>query len=637
MSSSSAEETGSPQSQAQPESIPLPSTPISPSSHLQIPTHSSPTRKTHASTSSSGSAGSSSVKNTNKSGPQPLSLSPPLPIGSSQLASVAAVAPFAHQSDLPSIAARRANTNNTPGMMKSGGRELLLPIGVRSRSGSGVSSDISASPTSPTRLRNSLDKVLRRDGAMADGISVSPSSAMRLSPVSPRQARFAQNLTERERDNVIHTGEGSSYPPRSPHSIRSRHSAQSLGPPSPSRSAAGMGPSSASPIRSEHFPSHPQSPESKQIMKQSSAASLTPSMAIQPRQTPSKYPFSPQPPQDTQVFVPQISEKTGKPKRKFEGYPSKNRFFLNGRILTGGDTPIPFIMSIILVLGVSGTWFGTTAVWWWHNESPAVAIVGAYMCLVTISSMMATAFRDPGIIPRDLDPEPPYAASSPSDGSPKIPLPREIRIRDGIIRNKYCVTCRTYRSPRASHCKTCDNCVDGCDHHCQWVNNCVGRRNYTSFITFVVVACLTLALVIVTAGIHLFEITRQDHTSFGNALHIAAGSAVVFSIGIVVIWPLLSLLGYHIRLLILNITTIEQLRNNYEKQLAEGPPQPIYNPFSYGKWYRNVAYLLCRPEGFTWIEASAVKMDDRRQINPAAYEDWEMVDHEETMSMPSKA
>ena len=37
---------------------------------------------------------------------------------------------------------------------------------------------------------------------------------------------------------------------------------------------------------------------------------------------------------------------------------------------------------------------------------------------------------------------------------------------------------------RVSRCVQCDNCVDGCDHHCQWVNNCVGKRNYTTFITF---------------------------------------------------------------------------------------------------------------------------------------------------------
>lgn len=67
--------------------------------------------------------------------------------------------------------------------------------------------------------------------------------------------------------------------------------------------------------------------------------------------------------------------------------------------------------------------------------------------------------------------------------------------------------------------------------------------------------------------------------------------------------------------------------------MSEGPPQPMYNPFSYGKWYRNVGYLLCRPSGFTWLEASAVKVDDRRQINPGTYDDWELVDRDETASM----
>lgn len=38
-------------------------------------------------------------------------------------------------------------------------------------------------------------------------------------------------------------------------------------------------------------------------------------------------------------------------------------------------------------------------------------------------------------MPRDLDPDPPYSAFSPSDGSPKIPLPREVRIRDGVFVN----------------------------------------------------------------------------------------------------------------------------------------------------------------------------------------------------------
>ena len=76
--------------------------------------------------------------------------------------------------------------------------------------------------------------------------------------------------------------------------------------------------------------------------------------------------------------------------RKYQLHPSRNRFFLGGRILTGGDSPWAFIASLILVLVVSGLYFGTTCVWWWTNESPAVAAVGAYMCLLTISSMLAT-------------------------------------------------------------------------------------------------------------------------------------------------------------------------------------------------------------------------------------------------------
>lgn len=314
--------------------------------------------------------------------------------------------------------------------------------------------------------------------------------------------------------------------------------------------------------------------------------------------------------------TPRIDEKTGKKLRNYQLHPSRNRFFLGGRILTGGDTPWAFIASLTVVLGITGVWFSTTCVWWWLNESPAVAGVGAYMCLLTISSMFATAFRDPGILPRNLDPDPP-TASTDSDESVRQPLPRDLKVRAGTVRVKYCPTCRTYRPPRSSHCKMCDNCVDGCDHHCQWVNNCVGRRNYTTFFCFLTSCVVTLILVICTTAIHLWLLTTRKYgLSFHQALATAdgVGSAVAFMISILVVWPVGALFLYHARLLFLNVTTIEQIRNQAHKSLAPGEAPP--NPFSHGSWRRNLVYVLCRPAGFSWLDFAAVATEDRREVNP---------------------
>ncbi|TBU49146.1 DHHC palmitoyltransferase-domain-containing protein [Dichomitus squalens] len=315
--------------------------------------------------------------------------------------------------------------------------------------------------------------------------------------------------------------------------------------------------------------------------------------------------------------TPILDEKTGKPMRRYQLHPSRNRFLLGGRILTGGDSPWAFIGALTLVLTIAGVYFGTTCVWWWNNESPAVAAVGAYMCLLTISSMFATAFRDPGILPRNLDPEPPYPASSSSDGSLRQPLPRDLKVRAGIVRTKYCPTCMTYRPPRSSHCKMCDNCVDGCDHHCQWVNNCVGRRNYTVFFTFLFSGVMTLVLVITTTALHLYLVAHKFHLGFRHAIATSEGigSAIAFSLSILVIWPVMALLSYHLRLLLLNVTTIEQIRNQAHKTLLpEGPAPP--NPFSHGSWRKNLVYMLCRPTGYSWLDARAVATEDKREVNP---------------------
>ncbi|KAF7440631.1 Eukaryotic peptide chain release factor GTP-binding subunit [Pleurotus ostreatus] len=339
--------------------------------------------------------------------------------------------------------------------------------------------------------------------------------------------------------------------------------------------------------------------------------SFNPSPSISP--DPSFFPIPPQ--RDPPLYdTPILDPVSGKPSRNYQRHPSRNRFFLRGRLLTGGDSPWAFVASFTLLLTVGGVWLGTTCVYWWQNQSPALAAVGIYLTLVSITTMLSTAFTDPGILPRNLDLDPPYPATSPSDGGVRAPMPRDLKVRSDVVRVKYCPTCKIYRPPRSSHCKMCDNCVDGCDHHCQWVNNCVGRRNYTSFFALLLSATLTLILIIVTSALHLWWLTQREHLDFRHALNRGAGSAVVFCLSIAIIWPVAALLSYHLRLLLLNITTIEQIRNQAHKTLVPDVAPP--NPFTHGSWRRNFVAILCRPAGYSWLNGPGIATEDKRDINP---------------------
>jgi len=100
-----------------------------------------------------------------------------------------------------------------------------------------------------------------------------------------------------------------------------------------------------------------------------------------PPTTKSEYPLS---------SVPMKRDKSSRYVRNYERIGSSNRWFLRGYVLMGGAKPWAFMASLALVFGIAGVWMGTTSVWWWHNKSPAVAAVGVYMCLLTISLMLST-------------------------------------------------------------------------------------------------------------------------------------------------------------------------------------------------------------------------------------------------------
>ncbi|KAJ7271926.1 DHHC palmitoyltransferase-domain-containing protein [Mycena haematopus] len=418
--------------------------------------------------------------------------------------------------------------------------------------------------------------------------------------------------------------------------LRDRSASGSAGPLSPPRSATGRlvrnslervfslrrgmsfdslrKPAGAHP--SQMFDLAPASPYKPSDFPSSASAPHTPSASP----APSLFSAAPPPPGPPRDAMPVLDPITHKPMRNYQLHPSRNRFFLHGRIMTGGDSPWAFIASLTVLLTITGVWFGTTAVWWWKHRSPAVAVICAYMALITLSSLLAAATRDPGILPRNLDPDPPYPATSPSDGGMRAPMPRDLKVRADVVRVKYCPTCKTYRPPRSSHCKMCDNCVDACDHHCQWVNNCIGRRNYTIFFVLLLSATLSVILMIITAALHLYYLTLSfppgtPHTkAFQHALSHGAGSALVFCLGLALIWPVGALLSYHMRLLLLNVTTIEQIRATAHKSLVPGPAPP--NPFSHGTCRKNLMQVLCRPVGYSWLDAAGDATQDGREVNP---------------------
>ena len=112
---------------------------------------------------------------------------------------------------------------------------------------------------------------------------------------------------------------------------------------------------------------------------------------------------------------------------------------------------------------------------------------------------------------------------------------------------------------------------------------------------------ITLVLVICTTALHLHLLAHKPDMNFRRAIASpqGIGSAVAFSLSIVVIWPVTALLSYHLRvsppilrlcqmglrlamggligqLLLLNVTTIEQVRAPALSH--DGPPRRSPRP-----------------------------------------------------------
>ncbi|KAM0754656.1 hypothetical protein T439DRAFT_377104 [Meredithblackwellia eburnea MCA 4105] len=318
---------------------------------------------------------------------------------------------------------------------------------------------------------------------------------------------------------------------------------------------------------------------------------------------------------------PVLSPKTGAKLRNYALHEGSNRFFLAGRLLTSGDNPTPFLLSLSLAVGLPVLFFVFNARFLWESQlgagGKASVVVFAYLVAVMITSMCRTAWTDPGILPRGLDKVPERKwVDDRGDGQPGWKAePRFLRVGEGVVASKWCETCGTYRPPRTSHCRLCDNCVYHTDHHCTFLNNCIGRRNYTSFIAFLISAILCSIYAIAFSAWH------ASNQWSSNLRWDTIGSIVVAVLAFALLCPIFGLFGYHCKLLWENRTTIEMLRPKLDRSGAINPVtgKPIDNMFSLSSPFANVVSLLCRPMDVpSWIEPHRYAEKDGRTSFSAA-------------------
>ncbi|KAK5991187.1 Palmitoyltransferase ERF2 [Cladobotryum mycophilum] len=320
----------------------------------------------------------------------------------------------------------------------------------------------------------------------------------------------------------------------------------------------------------------------------------------------------------------------GKPKLKITPtptqHPSKGKvyeyfegntvFFFGGRWQNTRQRPINVATGLFVVIPCV-LFFIFEASWLWHNISPALPIIFAYLAYICFSSFIHASISDPGLTNVDSSSKPPPIPPLAGDGDLlRVDPPTNdwtlIKSAEPTaaameVPVKHCRTCNIWRPPRAHHCRLCDNCVETHDHHCVWLNNCVGKRNYRYFFTFVSSATLLSAYLIGTSLAQLIVYMKREDISFGKSMDHFRGTFALVIIGFLAFCYPAALMGYHIFLMSRGETTREFM-NSHKFAKKER-----YRAFSQGSVWRNLLAVLCRPRSPTYYRfKTKYKYGDQR-------------------------
>ncbi|XP_070702607.1 palmitoyltransferase ZDHHC18-B [Pempheris klunzingeri] len=287
------------------------------------------------------------------------------------------------------------------------------------------------------------------------------------------------------------------------------------------------------------------------------------------------------------------SEEPKGPRRKWEVFPGKNRFYCDGRIIVARQSGVlPLTLGLILV--TSGLFFIFDCPFLVKHLTSCIPVIGGGLFVFVVITLLQTSFTDPGILPR-ATPDEAADIEKQIDNTGNTsyrppPRTKEVLINQQVVKLKYCFTCKMFRPPRTSHCSLCDNCVERFDHHCPWVGNCVGKRNYRFFYTFIVSLSFLTAFIFGCVTTHL-ALRAQGGKGLVFALQESPGSAVELVICFFSVWSILGLSGFHTYLVASNLTTNEDIKGSWSGKSGED----VTNPYSHRNIFINCCTVLCGP------------------------------------------
>ncbi|CAB1446497.1 unnamed protein product [Pleuronectes platessa] len=320
---------------------------------------------------------------------------------------------------------------------------------------------------------------------------------------------------------------------------------------------------------------------------------------IDPRALPTPTPTPPHPHQGSVM-----AEEPRRPRRKWEVFPGKNRFYCEGRIVAARQSGVlPLTLGLILV--TSGLFFTFDCPFLVKHLTSCIPAIGGVLFVFVVITLLQTSFSDPGIMPRatpdeatDIEKQIDNTGNTSHRPPPRT---KEVVINQQVVKLKYCFTCKMFRPPRTSHCSLCDNCVERFDHHCPWVGNCVGKRNYRFFYTFIVSLSFLTSFIFGCVTTHL-ALRAQGGKGLVFALQESPGRYPLltnviydFLMELVIcffsVWSILGLSGFHTYLVASNLTTNEDIKGSWSGKSGED----VTNPYSHKNICINCCSVLCGP------------------------------------------